>query len=367
MIVCVHEDRPSALVGVQLLIASLGEHCPGLGVAVSAPGAAEWFRRWLEGFPQARLIDDPSLAREGWNAKPVLLRRMLQDGHDQAVWIDSDVIVRGDVRRFVEGAEPARIVCSQAQRWDVHQRARGGTLRTALWGLPVGRAMPWLISTGFVRVTGAHLDLLRTWERFLREPEYRRVQSLHQYQRPVHMIGDQDVFTALLGSEPFADIPVTYLRRGRDIVLSVGPSGYTLGERIGNLVRGLPPLIHTTGPKPWERRTPGTFRERVGAWYDRHTLEVGPYAKLARRYRDRIDCTPIVGVERPGVASRLALGASFGNPTLAGMPLCAFHSACKHVKHALRRRPWPDPESNVDRARQPDGALILREFLGAVS
>ncbi len=365
MIVCVHEDRPAALVGVQLLVASLGEHSPGLPVVVSAPNAPDPFRRWIAERPQVRLIDDPALAREGWNAKPQLLTRLLDEGLPEVVWIDSDVIIRRDIRPLVAGAEPERIICSQAQVWDVHQHAGRGTLRTALWGLPVGRSMPWLISTGFVRVTPVHRPLLRVWRRLLAEPEYRRVQALHQYQRPVHMIGDQDVFTALLGSQPFAHIPLTYLRRGRDMVLSVGPAGHTVGERLTGLFRPPAPMVHCTGPKPWERRNWDSSRQRLAAWYDRITLELGPYARAARRHAGEVDVGSIVGADSMSLGPRLLLGACLGNTSLAGLPLCAFHTACKHAKHLLGRRAWPAPDSNVDESRQPLGEEIVKSELAA--
>ena len=49
------------------------------------------------------------------------------------------------------------------------------------------------------------------------------------------MTGDQDVLTALLGSERYAGIPMNVLERGRDIVMNFGPAGYTVMERLRNL------------------------------------------------------------------------------------------------------------------------------------
>ncbi len=71
------------------------------------------------------------------------------------------------------------------------------------------------------------------------------------YERPVHMLGDQDVLTALLTSSEFSDIPLHMLRRGPDIIQFDGVWGYSIPERITNLLGWGPTFIHAGAAKPW--------------------------------------------------------------------------------------------------------------------
>ena len=362
MIACVHEDRPRATVGIRLLALSLERHCPGLNLIVSAPNATEEDAAWLHNRHNVELIDIPELDGEGWNAKPVMLRRLLDMGHGSALWMDSDIVAHRDFRHMLDGLSDRHVVVSQAEYWDLYQE---GSLRAELWGLRVGRSLPYLASSGFLLVTSRHAELLEAYRILLNDQHYRRVQRLHQYERPVHMIGDQDVLTALLASARFSDLPIRYIKRGGEMALTVGPPGYTIMERLANLGRGLPPLIHCGGLKPWDAESADAPPGQGWSWYDRWYMETCPYAWVARSYREDLGNVangPIVGLDPEALPSRLCRALTFDSPNMQGMPQTVFHTIAKRLKHALGKRAWPSPDSNIDPSHPTRGEELLGEL-----
>ena len=71
---------------------------------------------------------------------------------------------------------------------------------------------------------------------------YRDEQTKVWDSRGVHMVGDQDVLTALLCSEEFSDVPIEIFYRGSGIIQYFGLYGFTLRERLRCLINGLPPV-----------------------------------------------------------------------------------------------------------------------------
>ena len=355
MLVCVYEDRPAALIGVKLLVLSLESQCPGLPIAVSCPLEDRAFGDWVRRHECVEFHEDPSMAGQGWNSKPVLLKKLLDDGHEEVIWIDSDVIVARDFRHLLRTRGQDEIVVGQEQYWGLHQ---GGTIRTRLWGLAPGRPLPWTANSGFVRVTPAHRSLLDAWLQLLSAPEYAEAQRQEpMHERPIHMQGDQDVLTALLAARDFADLPVAFLRRGRDIVQCIGPGGYAVHERLLNLWRGLPPLVHGIDPKPWQLPTLAATNG-LKDQYHRVACELSPYAWVAQRHIEALG-EPLPGVEVRTLAGRILDAAAFGNPTARGIPLALFHSLGKRVRRILGLTPWRNAEAVAGRVMEPWGQRLI--------
>ena len=109
------------------------------------------------------------------------------------------------------------------------------------------------------------------------EPEYREIQKLLFEKRPWRLIGDQSLLSALLGGPEFRDTAVDYIRMGPHIAQCAGSSGYKPGDRVRDLFRGLPPMIHCIGRKPW-----GTGGGSQGFMMDL-AMDVSPYVLAARR------------------------------------------------------------------------------------
>lgn len=349
MLICTYEDRPPALVGLKLLLLSLKRHCPDLAVTVCAPPMDEQTREWCSQFQTVRLDDAACGDSRGWNVKPTLLLSMLDQGHDEVVWLDSDVVLTADFRPLLYGSGPHTLVVSQAQFWDIYQ---DGAVRTELWGMPVGRSLPYVISSGFLRVTPEHRPLLEAWRDLLHHPTYLRAQCRHLYERPVHMLGDQDVLTALMASKQFAHIPLVYLRRGRDIILSVGPAGFTLGERMAVVGQDVAPLIHCGGTKPWDLPPSPDGSETFEERYERAYVETSPYAWAARQYADELG-QPMAGLRFDTLAGRVCHLVAGDHPALVGLPQAFFHTVLRRVKHLCGLTAWPTARAHVDEPPMP--------------
>lgn len=331
MIVCVHEDRPSALVGLQLTVLSLRRHCPGLQVVVSAPGASKPLRDWLALQPGVALQEGPDWSARGWDVKPDLLLRLLAEGHQDVVWIDSDILVTGPLPEALLHADAAACVVTEEPFWD----ARPQVDRAAAWALQVARQLPWTLNSGVLRVTPHHVRLLQAWRDLLTDPAYRAAQAQPWQQRPRHLMGAQGVLEALLCSREFAHVPVVMLRRGRDIAQCHGPAGFTPAERVRVLTSGrrVPPLLHALGGKPWEESTGG---QRVARYVNRLHHELSPYTRAAHSYACEIE--EVASWSRPcsrsgRVLSRLA----GGHPTLQELPLAVVDASARRARSVLRR------------------------------
>lgn len=336
MIVCIHEDRVGHLPGVKLAILSLLKHCPTLSIIVSFPNAPASFRTWIEPLPNVQFLDDPKLAGLGWNIKPVLLLRLLKEGHNDVLWMDADIIVNRDFRqRFAELDEQTLVVAPEFY-WGPQQ---GGNHRAITWGLEPDRCLPATANTGIVRVTQHHIKLLQAWQFLLNHPAYRHAQSQPAIQRPLAMIGDQEVLTALLGSEGFSAVPLVILERGKDIAQCIGAAGYTPVERIKGLFHAPPLFIHAMGGKPWMRdayleasKTAGKpLRQRLRAFYEYLYLELSPYVATARQYREQVD-EPAEWMEIWSIPAQFLNKIFFHHPALQGLPLALIEAGGRHLR-----------------------------------
>lgn len=281
-IVCIAEDRVGEETGVRLLIRSLTEHCPGTRVLLWSPCASDAMRSWLGQFAQVELQPGRVPAGTGWNVKASVLLAGIARGGSATWWVDSDVIVTCDfVRRYALLPHDVMLVAEEA----LYGNREDGGLRAAGWGFQITRRLPFALNSGVVRVSAHHVPLLEEWQKCMATDAYVAAQAGPLDGRPIHLLGDQDVLTALL-SGPRADVVVRPLLRGRDVIQYFGPYGYTPAERIRTLVYGLPAFIHCQGPsKPWRRPMPaqhGRWRAAVDALQ----RELSPYVRVAERYAE---------------------------------------------------------------------------------
>jgi hypothetical protein len=284
-VICVHEDRAHCITGIKLSILSLRAQCAKIPIVVSVPTAASDFVEWLGHIPDTTLVVYPETRNCAWNVKPTVLLRLLEGGYSDVIWVDSDIIVCRDVLTPLTEKSPKTFGGTEETYWGQNQ---GGIARTVAWGLDPGREMPCTINSGVLRVTPEHVGLLKAWQLMLQHPIYARAQALPWYDRPLHMITDQEALTALLGSQPYASIPMALLRRGVDIAQCMGPGGFTPWERVRALRSGLPGLIHSMGIKPWTKEAmPPRLQLNLQTWrkyYDYLHMELTPYVSTARKY-----------------------------------------------------------------------------------
>lgn len=313
---CVAEDRPVCEPTIQVLIASLAEHCPSLPIRLFAPNASPALRAWVANYPQCTLDTRPvSGGVRGWDVKPRALLSLLAEGYAEAIWIDSDIVIRRDFRPLLSGLAPDVIVATEEGPGPF--RGDGEAERCRLWGFEVGRTFPHVLNSCVLRVTQAHRELLETWEALVQSPEYQKKQQGPWHERPLHMLGDQDVLTALLTSKRFAALPLLVLVRGQHIIQYHYRTGYSLRERLRHLFRGMPPFVHSQGWKPWMPETWTNARPGdLGSMY----ADLSPYTMVARRYRRSLTDDGAWMDPHSRLAGALRLAGAY-HPPLVGLPL----------------------------------------------
>jgi hypothetical protein len=321
MLICVYESRADCEPGIRLLIATLAEHAPGQAVRLHFNPAGPEFARWIAGFPDVDFRPAHLPPALYWNVKPQVLVEALDDGHDQLLWLDSDLLIAaGFTDRFAAIDHDVLILAEEAL-WGGH--FDGDALRTRAWGFEVGRSLPFAVNSAVMRVSARHRPLVEAWGALLDDPDYRAAQAQRAAERPVHMVGDQDVLGALLCSRAFAGIELHLLRRGRDILQLFGLKAFTVRERLIVLLSGLPAFVHAQGAKPWRAPPPAGGRfGRLGARY----AASSPYLLIARRYRGMLGDRTWLG------RARRSRGIA-----LAGLPLAILIDAL-FLAARLRRR-----------------------------
>lgn len=320
----VYEDRPGQLVGVELLVASAARHSPSVHLTVVAPGSPAPFRDWVAEQPNADLRELSTRGASGWNVKPALLTAMLEAGVSPVVWLDSDMIVAGDLAPLLTRSPGALLT---TEDW-WYARGQRSTERTEGWGLPVGRTLPRPVNTAVLRVEDRHRDLLDEWERLSADPRYTGAQRRPHAERPLHLLGGQEVLGALLGSRRWADTEVAYLRRGTEIAQCFGAAGFSPGERLrARIGRGVPAIVHAMGTKPW--RVDESGRPPAGA-------ELSPYVALAAGYRDQVP-DPLTWTSSRTAFTRVADRLTGGDPVLRQLGPATAQAAVWSARQAAGR------------------------------
>lgn len=330
MIAVVFEDRDTCLTGALIAAGSLRLHCPDLKIVLWAPGLVDDLGAWGDGLGIALRGDRPPL--EGWNIKPGVLLELLQ--YEPVVyWLDSDILVTSDVRACLPN-DPDIFIGTQDTSWG--QRPGSAERRTA-WGLPLGRDLADTVNTGFLRVSRAHIPLLTGWGAMLASDVYQDAQRRPVTERPLHLLGDQEALTALLGSRSERAQQVHLLSRGWDIAQCFGPDGFTWRERLTASRHGhVPPLIHAMGMKPWIHPR----RHGLRAWYDRLHLYLSPYVDLACQQPDVVEAA---GWSPRGSRLGRIYKGLVRDPLLQELPLCLIDA----IVRGARRR-WGIGRFQVD-------------------
>ena len=265
--VCLYEDRKECFPGVRLLVLSARKHEPTWVFHGVFRNIEATDREWLKGQPNVILRDELACGEGGWNVKPALLIKLLQEGLDPVIWCDSDIILSGPVSGLLEPLDKGRLVATEEHIWG---RDKGSESRVGGWGFKPGRKLAGTVNSSFMRFQSCHLPLLEVWASCLARDEYRQVQQMPWNERPHYFISDQDALTALLGSEEYVDLEIQLLRNGRDIAQCFEEDGYTALDRLRNAVMGrIPPLIHAQGGKPWHTGSRANY------------LQLSPYGPVA--------------------------------------------------------------------------------------
>jgi hypothetical protein len=329
---CLAEDRIDCETGLRIAILSVCRHCPETPVYVYRPDVTSAFAIWIEQFPQVRLIRSRPIGASSWNCKPNAILPLLEAGHREIVWLDSDIVVTRDCRDlFTDLAEPVIAIAQEPASLPY----QGTRARTAGWNLEIGREFHITLNSSVVRVTNFHIPLLKQWMTFMGEEDYIAAQTRPLEQRPLHIMSDQDVLCALLGAREFADIPVRVLATGTEIIHVGGALGYSCGERMRSLLRPKPAFIHAAAGKPWLWLGGDEYwsKNNFFSWHRRLLQELSPYVYEARRYEGQLHADTNWMHARTLTGAFLRL-SGLGHFALRGLPLTAVASILSTFRRA---------------------------------
>lgn len=301
-----YEDRSSEFDGIRVLLRSMARHQPDWSAIVFLPNAPSDFAAWCkqQSLRSVRVITD--IPKLGWNSKPLCLLRALREGHEEIVWLDSDIAAAGPIEALFTSSPRGTVIAAEEAPWF---NERGTRLRTEGWGMKVGRSLPVTINSCAMRFDTTHIPLLEAWAALLQSEEYVAVQLNRLNMRPVHMKSDQDALNALLGSESFASTPVRLLKNGTEIAQCFEEDGYQVCARVRHSFRALPALVHAQGSKPWRKYD--SILKRL--W-----VELSPYPWLAGKLCG--DIPEIAEWSRIRLPLAKACAAvSFNDPSLRGL------------------------------------------------
>ena len=313
--VCSYEDRPQSMDSPVLMGESLCRVDKRISLHLALPGAPASVRTWAERRPEIVLSTSPPEGVSGCDIKVWLLLQELKEGWPAAVYLDDDIIVTRPISRLLEEFPRDSLIVTE--EWDRHKAIPVAHA----WQWPSVRSVP-VINSCLVRATQAHRPLLERWLEMMHDPRYRAAQALPFERRPWHLTSDQVLLTALLESAEFGQVPFDYLRLGRHIAHCAGSSGYRPYHRLLDLFRGLPPLIHGIGRKPWES---SHDRDRLRRFLLDLATDVSPYVLASRSVARDLDMTPAWLEARTSLGALLR-GLTACHPAMAGLPLAIPHA-----------------------------------------
>jgi hypothetical protein len=324
MLVCLYEDRPRQFTGVKLLLLSLARYCPDWKIRLHAPGLSKERKDWLRCIPRLQLIDAPLAGSGSYNVKPAALLEALDSGADQCLWLDTDVLVNGNLAFLKDG--PGDTVIVSQDPWEY---ANGSSYRCESWGLEAGRSLPGPLNSAVVRISGSHRFLLTAWLELLKYPAYQEELKRPAVERDHNLLSDQDGLSALLASKEFAHIPVRRLKHAAEILQHHGAGAYGLRERWWHLRHGLPPLVHAMGTvKPWLMKRSPSLLKQSREYYESTYLALSPYVHLARGYQSELQ-EDVGWIVNKTAAAALCEVAAFNRPMIKGTAQAVIHRLIK--------------------------------------
>jgi hypothetical protein len=330
---CLSEDREIGETGLRLAILSLRKHCPGTPIYVYRPSIFVEFSKWVAQLNEVIHVPERPFGADSWNCKPQALLPLLESGHREAVWIDSDMLLTRDFRNEFGALSDETLVATQEPSSQPNQ---GTEVRTRGWNLEVGHSLSFTLNSSVIRVTRHHARLLEDWTEMLNNPEYRLAQHKPIEQRPIHLASDQDILNALVGSQPYREIPLYVLYSGKEIIHAGGALGYCATDRLSGLFRRKPTFIHAMAGKPWLwlGKDPYWAGHGFFGWRRRLLQELSPYVAESRQYRNDLglDTVWMDHWTAYGVLFR-ALG--FGHFAMRGLPLTIAATFMSFSKRAV--------------------------------
>ncbi len=346
--ICVVEDRQVHEPALKLLLLSMRANCPAVPVNLFYPEADGGFVTWVRRCPQVCLhMRRPN--GHGWEVKPAAMMGLIDQGFEEVIWIDSDIIVTQDVLKVFSGLSADTFAATEDALGGVRDDLNA--LRARLWGFPVGRILPFVLNSAVLRITRAHCHLMERWREVQGSKTFQEAKRDDWNERPVHLKGDQDVLTALLTSKAFSSIPLYILRRGKHILQFNGVFGYTLFDRMRSLIHGLPPFVHSFAGKPWAEQWPTRESMGLSEYIKEVYLDLSPYTITATRFRHELE-SETGWMDPHYLPSRILrrVGLGTGNPALVGLPIAVLADLMRTIRWVRKSRhlnPFSSEEPEV--------------------
>src|SRR5260370_10417705 len=148
------EDRKVGEPDLKLLLLSLNRHCSGTAINLFYPPAKDGFLTWIKKCPQVRLQTDRLKNGYGWNVKPQAIMHLIDQGFDEVIWIDSDIIVNRNIFNIFGKLRSDILVATEDALWD--GRYDRNALPARLRGLTAGRVLPSRLNPAGLDATKNH-------------------------------------------------------------------------------------------------------------------------------------------------------------------------------------------------------------------
>ena len=320
-----YESRPENLTGLKLLACSFAKHSASSLVVFLPSPLIQEFSAWVaaSGVPARVREFDSSIT--GWSVKPHLCLHMLELGAQNPVWIDADIMLIRDPEALWSREELGSIVFTEDPALPFDESCR----RTTTWGLKVKRRLPHTVNTCVLRFGPQHRALISEWCDLTLRSEFREAQKLPFDERPYFLLSDQDLLEGLLVSEKYSDVPVRFLRSGREIIHDFRCGDYRIRDRLRNAVSDRSYFVHGQGIKPWSesidqplyrltsifRSVARGYRASLGAethWLDLSSPASKIWRVVALGNSHLVGCGPILQdwLGAKVVSARIQLGAA---------------------------------------------------------
>lgn len=314
---CTFEDRKTHWIGLKFLSLSLEKYCTNFHLTIFISYDSYELSSWIENNCKYVSLRVHEFYNTGWNIKPEVLLLMLNEGHQEVVWLDSDIIFVQNIQNIAKNLSPETLlICQDALR---NSREKE---RTNFFNLKIKRELGESINTSFIRVHNnkQHLDLLKEWARLMTTKEYKKNQSLPRNQRPSYMVGDQDVLEAILASDLHfnpASIPIKYLYTGKEHITAIVPHAFSILERLKTFFGFNKPYIINSqgGVKPWKAKNWGNGLLTTPIW------QLHPYIELVKGYKPLLEEDFISEISSYSIISNFCRVITINNPYLQGIPL----------------------------------------------
>ena len=98
-VICIAENRTACEPSIKLLLISLCRYCKDLTITLFYPNAAQDFLDWAHelGSEKITVRTTAISGAYGWNVKPQALLQLLNEGYQEVLWINSDILATKDI------------------------------------------------------------------------------------------------------------------------------------------------------------------------------------------------------------------------------------------------------------------------------